>query len=100
MRGRALAFVTSCILPGVAVEGHGRIAHGLLALVNGVFVGAEMPLRRVPTGQLGWAVLALLQLVQLLLAPASERAGRSPFPCDPGRRSGELAGRRRSSPEP
>ncbi|HVV17281.1 MAG TPA: hypothetical protein VHH90_08770 [Polyangia bacterium] len=28
---------------GVAVEGHGRIAHDLFALVDGVFVGAEIP---------------------------------------------------------
>ena len=38
---------------GVAVEGHGRIAHGLFALVDGVFVGVEIPFQQLAVPDVG-----------------------------------------------
>jgi len=58
---------------GVALEGHGRIAHGLFALLNGVFVAAEVPFDQLDvTG-----VEPFLDRVERLLA------ARLPVPSDP-----------------
>ena len=48
---------------GVAVQGHGRIAHGLFALVDGVFVGAEVPFQQLAVPDVG----AFLDRVERLL---------------------------------
>ena len=60
---------------GVAVEGHGRIAHGLFALADGVFVGAEIPFQQLAVPDVGGFLdrVERLLLRRPALTPLEER---------------------------
>jgi len=54
---------------GVAVEGHGRIAHGLFALLDGMFLAAEVPFQQLAVPDVG----AFLDRVDRLFARRSTK---------------------------
>lgn len=57
---------------GVGVEGHHRIAHGLFALLNGVFILAEIPEDQMKRAEVG---TFLDRLVRLLAGPVGGCTG-------------------------
>jgi hypothetical protein len=60
---------------GVAVEGHGRIAHGLFALLDGMFVASEVPYQQLSVPDVG----RFLDRMERLL----DRRPPRPLPLDP-----------------
>jgi len=57
---------------GVAVEGHGRIAHGLFALLDGMFLAVEVPFQQLAVPAVG----SFLDRMERLLDQRRTRASR------------------------